>query len=292
VHPHTPDTAVDLHAVLADVARVTGTPWTLAEQFGRGRQGGAWRVGASGRSAVLKAWSPGDGVVRNPDARRLVEQLRSVRYPTPAWLAGGQSPAGSAWVLIDFVEGDSLPELDVGCAPLFVELVERQRGVVPDTRFDWNARLRSALSPDGVEVSRLVGGGPELRALVDEAMVLGSTRLDAPLGWEMVHGDLNVQNVLVNDGRVAGVVDTDALGGGCAVIDLLSPVVNAVSWASDPVAIAALVEHALLTYGIETVALVAAGLVMQNAAWYQRSDPGGIEMRAARYRGWLAGLDR
>lgn len=40
----------------------------------------------------------------------------------------------------------------------------------------------------------------------------------------MVHGDLSMSNVLVRDGVVTGAVDIEAIGRGCAVFDLLTPV--------------------------------------------------------------------
>ncbi len=41
-------------------------------------------------------------------------------------------------------------------------------------------------------------------------------------GDDLVHGDLNVGNVIVDNGRIAGIVDIEAAGGGSRAYDLIS----------------------------------------------------------------------
>lgn len=280
-----------VEAVLADVNRATGDAWRAESRFAGGVLEGAWRVHDGDALAVLKWHAPTSEAPYNPDAPAIVEVLRAAGYPTPAWLASGRTPAGDDWSLQELVDAQPLRELDLRSADLFIDLVERQRGIGLPTAMSWNPYIRDHVFSEHRLHVRLQGGGPNVRALLDSALAVAAPFRDAAMpDQEMVHCDLNVSNVLVRDQKVAAVVDIDGAGRGCAVYDLLSPAVNGVSWSSDPAAVETLVSHALRTYDAASVATSAACLLIETTAWYQGTMPEETEHRAKRHLDWLDDL--
>lgn len=279
-------------AVLGEANQAMGASWRPESRFGTGMQQGAWRVRDAEVAAVLKWHEPGSAVAYNADIPAVVEHIRSAGYPTPAWLASGVTVDGSAWSIQELVEGEPLRELTVANADMFVELVELQRTLTPPTDLIWNTYVRAVIfDEDHPYHQRLATGGPSLRQLVDEAVALAAPYESATLTeTEMVHGDLSVANVLAREGRVVAVVDIDAVGRGCATYDLLSPVVNGISWQSDPRAIERLLRYGLDTYGPAPIALAAACLAIENTVWYLDAVPAESEERVARQLGWLRDL--
>ena len=94
-----------------------------------------------------------------------------------------------------------------------------------DPRADWSQFVLQEMG-DGADglASRVCALGSREAAVVERAMALldrlGPVELPAE---DLVHGDLNLSNVLVDaDGELAGIVDIEALGAGCRVIDYAS----------------------------------------------------------------------
>jgi len=169
------------------------------------------------------------------DAVRVVEHARSCGYRTPRWLDFGTTDDGQSWCVQEFVEGTPMGDLDVRGAELIVELVALQRTITPTT-----ARTLPTF-----------GGSDEL-----------------------VHSDLAVQNILLRDGVVAGVIDFEEAARGCAVLDLLSPAANAIVWRSDVAAIEVLHRYIRDTYDDATITAASTIVAEQICNWYRRALPG------------------
>ena len=185
------------------------------------------------------------------DAFAVVEHARSCGYPTPRWLDHGTSEDCRSWCVQEFVDGVPMGNLDVHGAELIVQLVSLQRTITPPTARSWPA--------------------------------LG--RVD-----ELVHSDLNVQNILVRDGAVAGVIDFEEAARGCAVLDLLSPAVNAVVWRSDPTAIEILHRYARETYDDVAITAAADIVAREIAAWYRHAMPDEFARIEPAISGWRRSL--
>lgn len=168
------------------------------------------------------------------DAFAVVEHVRSRGYPTPRWLDHGATEDGRSWCVQELVDGAPMANLDVHGAELIVQLVSLQRTITPPTARSWPA--------------------------------LG--RVD-----ELVHSDLNVQNIFLRDGAVVGVIDFEEAARGCAVLDLLSPAVNAVVWRSDPAAIEILHRYARESYDDAAIAAAATIVAREVSDWYRRAMP-------------------
>jgi hypothetical protein len=178
-----------------------GTAFTVRSRFPSGLQGGAFMLAeATGRRAVLKCGSPADVDVLAAAVRR----MRAAGYPTPDWLGHGWS-AASPYSVSEFVDGRSATPLTVATVPLLIEVLERQAGVDPGRDVGWSERIAR---PDRPDV-------PELVRRFDR---LTATPVDLPR-TDAVHGDFNTCNVLLDRGRVSGVIDVTELGRGTRVYD-------------------------------------------------------------------------
>jgi hypothetical protein len=165
--------------------------YRLHSRFSSGLQGGAWLlVDDAGRRAILKTAVPDD----IPDLARCVERVRASGYPTPRWLG-----YGSTYAVIEHVEGRSATPLTTVTTPLLLAVLERQAGLAParDVRRDQPA-----------------AGPPELVARFERL----PKPLSLPVG-DLVHGDFNSCNIMLDGGTVSGVIDVDGLGRGTRVYD-------------------------------------------------------------------------
>lgn len=220
--------------VLRDVARVLGGRVVDAGPLRGGLNGGARRVVVGGTDAVLKVeplTHPGraDETAR---ARRVVEQLRDVGYPTPAWLAVGATPT-HGWQLTEFVEGTPAAELTPALIGELLDVVELQAGRATEPydhwSYAWNvlhADDAATETPEQTRLRRAVAGLPghsrRVADLVQRARgrCAGTPRpTDAP---DVVHADLTPGNLLVRNGRLVGVVDVGNTGSGTRVSDLVT----------------------------------------------------------------------
>nr|WP_238342334.1 phosphotransferase [Actinopolymorpha rutila] len=148
--------------------------------------------------------------------------MKTAGYPTPRWIVAGVSEAGIRYHVQEFVEGEPSSPLTADTAELLIEVIERHTGLDPDPTNDWSIYV------DSVVGGHLRGGsraflrgfrppGDDLLAAFDRVLAeYGPVRLPA---GDLVHGDLNTCNVLLNDGRVSGVIDIDAFGSGTRAID-------------------------------------------------------------------------
>ena len=260
--------------MLAAINAETGSTWGLGERMRLGMLGGAWRIHHGPTVAVLKWHDPGSITLRNVDAPKVVEHIRRQGYPTPAWLAWGTTATGATWWIQELVGGEPQLALDLRAARRVLDLIRLQRTICPPTEFDWNAYVRMT-----------VAGAPHaLRGIA-------APYESAPLpDNEMVHGDLSLANILLADGRLAGVVDIDAAGRGCAVYDVLAVVTNGLAWNGDADAIAHLMEFAWATYDAAAVRLTAVCLAWEAIDWASHRHAHRVPELTELYQDWLRPL--
>lgn len=255
--------------------------------------GGAWLVDDGAHQAVLKWHEPGSTAPRNPDAPAVVDYLRKAGYPTPAWLAAGVTDSGRPYSIQEFVFGDRVRRLDRRVADLIVDLVRLQRTLSPPTTFSWTTYMRDHVFADHASHQHLTSAGGAVADLLAGCVSLAGPYEDVDLpDAEMVHCDLNVSNFILRDGRIAGVVDIDAAGRGCAVYDALTPAIAGVLWGAEPAALRRLHSFAFETYGTAPLLVAGATLVIEGLAWLLESRPDDVPVATDRYGRWLADLRR
>jgi aminoglycoside phosphotransferase (APT) family kinase protein len=202
------------------------TAYSLDAQYSGGADQGAYRViDPSAGRAVLK-------LSRNPmwkaqieRAKAATEHLRPLGYPVPQYLHIGSTDHGTYW-LENEMAGDILALPNATHVQKLVDLVELQKGqVISEIQGqDWSWYTSNVVfRGESGNVRALMQYGADTSALAAqiEALALG---LDNKLlgKSDLVHGDFNLGQVLVQGDVVTGVLDWDQAGYGDRTQDLVS----------------------------------------------------------------------
>ncbi|GAA3107273.1 aminoglycoside phosphotransferase (APT) family kinase protein [Kribbella aluminosa] len=208
-------------SVVAELNVALGTDHQVVRQLTGGLQSTAYELTGG---VVLKWTDNPDWAPRVRRAAELVRRARAVGYPTPDWLAVGTTAAGSPYQLQELVPG-SAPVLDEALARELIGICELQRDLVPeDHDVTWSGWSHGVVFDgwDGVW-ERVLGYDDQASELVRRYGELCRPYRDDVLPrHDFVHGDLNMGNLLVSDGRITGIVDIEAAGGGARAYDLVS----------------------------------------------------------------------
>ncbi len=228
--------------VLVDVARAVAAEVTVLGRLPGGVNGGAWHVELAGRApAVLKAVPRAHGhhLDETWRAQRVVEHMRGLGYPTPAWLGVGAT-ATRVWHLMDFVDAAPAPELTASLVEQLREIIELQAGQASQPYDHWSYAWRVATGEGSTvagldlhetseqsllrrSLARLPGHSPVVAALVERLRLACADVPPPPGAPDMVHADLATPgNILVRDGVVVAVVDLGNAGSGTRATDLMA----------------------------------------------------------------------
>jgi aminoglycoside phosphotransferase (APT) family kinase protein len=244
-------------SVVAELNVALGTSYRVVRQLTGGLQSTAYELTDG---VVLKwtgnpAWAP-----RVQKAAELVRRARAVGYPTPAWLAVGTTAAGSPYQLQEFVPG-SAPTLDAALAQQVIEICELQRDLLPENHeVTWSGWSHGVVFDgwDGVW-ERVAEYDDEATELLRRYGALCAPyRAEELAHHDFVHGDLNMGNLLAADGRITGIIDIEAAGGGARAYDLVSLAASAARDGAADGVDELFLEAALRANGHATTAVCAA----------------------------------
>ncbi|WP_327636966.1 aminoglycoside phosphotransferase family protein [Kribbella sp. NBC_00482] len=251
-------------SVVAELNVALGTNYQLVRQLTGGLQSTAYVL----TGGVVLKWTDNPGwAARVRQAAELVRRARAVGYPTPAWLAVGTTAAGSPYQLQELVPG-SPPTLDDALARQLIEICELQRDLLPEDRdASWSAWSRGVVFDgwDGVW-ERVQAYDGEVGELLQRYGELCRPYRDEELPHhDFVHGDLNMGNLLVADGRITGIVDIEAAGAGSRAYELVSLAASAARDGAESGVDELFLEAALRASGRAAVA-VCAGAAFASVA--------------------------
>lgn len=198
-----------------------GLRFTPRSRFASGLQGGAWLLATDdGERAVLK-WSADWTLGHLRRVAGTVDRLRDAGHPTPPILATGAAD-GHVYYLQAYADGVPSTPLDTGRTELLLDVLERQRDLDPLLDHDCREYIRTTVTdvPAGGLRDRTAAAAPGGRALVErfDAMLAGRGHVELP-HRDVVHGDFNSCNILLDRGRVSGVIDVAGMGRGTRVFD-------------------------------------------------------------------------
>ena len=208
------------------LARETGKPYRHVRRLTGGETGAHEFLGGDGQPVVVK-WDarPGSRQLR-AEAVVLSERLRTVaRWPVPA-----QSvvDAGEVrFVIQEFMPGSPPDHFDHRLVDQLLDLHARRLGLAqPDDPVHWPTALIETLVVGGEGYclhSSLRDFDGRTRSLVERVEAFGRT-IDgsALVGRDIVHWDLHGGNLLIADGALSAVVDTDFSVVGDAGFDLVT----------------------------------------------------------------------
>lgn len=202
------------------------TTYTVTTQFSGGQDQGAFRVtDASGTAAVLK-------ISRNPrwadQVRRgqaATNHLRGLGYPVPEYKLVDSTDSGSYWLETLMPGGGAYGNPTSAQVSDVIRLIELQKGqMISDVQGqDWGWYISEVVfRGEAGNVRALMRFSPETSAIAAaaEGLVMGLQGKMLPK-TDLVHGDMNITQVLFDGDRVSGVLDWDQAGYGDRTIDLV-----------------------------------------------------------------------
>jgi len=281
--------------VLAYVNDTHAVAYRLERKLAGGIRSGAYEVrDAMGGRAVLK-WSTDLTWARQVlRAAPVVERMRRAGWPTPRWLAFGVTPEGHPYQLQEHVLGQPLQRLDGPAVRVLLDLVDSHHGLDPDPGRNWSTFVSDVVFDDrdgAREDARQVD--VDAARLVERFMTLcvryRRQRLNST---DLVHGDLHPGNVLVTDGRVAGIIDVEAIGSGTRAIDLARLLATAYAQDARPRTVATLGRAAAAPAGPGGLVLCAAASFFTMTVFLTRHNSPALPQYYAAIERLLHDLNR
>ncbi len=260
------------------------TDYTLTLQYSGGEDQGAFQVTKSdGTRAVLK-------INRNPlwvsqikRAKAATDHLRGLGDPVPNYLVIDSTDRGT-FSLQSELPG-SPAEVTLDLMKQTVGLIELQKGqTISEVQGqDWVWYMNSVVfRGEFGNVRALMQYSAETSALVAdiEGLVAGLDGKMLPQ-TDLVHGDMEFNQVLAKEGKVTGIVDWDQVGYGDRTMDLASLWYSIVQ---KPEPRDFIMQHMLEVSDKETIKICAAYKMLSVVAWHINKVGGEVEDSAEQAR--------
>lgn len=211
---------MDVASIVSGINATHHTTYTLSSRLVGGYQDGAYQlVNSHGQQHVLK-------LSYAPRAIPLIQQLHALGYPTPAILYVGQLVDHTAYIVQEFLPGTSLASLTPAIAEQLLRIINQQadRNPTPHTNWqhNWSQYAQAVVfTNESGWVALLQRYTPATAQLL-----AGIEQLVAPFkgvilpNTDIVHGDFNIENILVDQGQITGIIDMLYAGYGTRAIDL------------------------------------------------------------------------
>lgn len=228
---------VTTERVLAEANLAHATSWHLQGRLSGGYQSGAHLLAdPRGRRAVLKWTDSREWAPTVVAAAPVVASARAAGWPTPRWLAVG-TVDGYPYQVQDLVEGTSQEAITHDWLDLILPVVALQSGLGSHGMRNWSSYDHAVVFGAPNDHRRgVIDSGPAGTLLSDVVTRLNRHHEGATLpAGDLVHGDLNPDNVLVADGRLVALIDVEAVGRGSRLHDLATLVLYDWLWGDQAV---------------------------------------------------------
>ncbi len=220
------------------LARETGEPYRLVGQMRGGESGAHKFIGTDGRPLVIKWDSRPESRELRGEAVVLSERLRmSAGWPVPA--ASVVDTREARFVIQEIMPGTPPEHLDHRLVEQLLDLHSRRLGLArPEDPKHWPTALIRTLVLGGEGYcchASLRDYDDRTRSLVERVEAFGSTIDGQDLtGDDIVHWDLHPGNLLIDNGVLAAVIDTDFSTVGDAAFDLVILAVTSLTLPCEP----------------------------------------------------------
>jgi Ser/Thr protein kinase RdoA (MazF antagonist) len=269
------------------------TTYSVSGQFSGSEDQGAFRVSApDGTTAVLK-------LSRNPQWKKQIERakaatdhLRALGYPVPTYLHIDAMDEGTFWLESE-LPGMPIEQPSQGQITELLRLIDLQKGqTISDVQGqDWGWYVTSVVFRGESGLVRvLMQYSPETSALAAqiEGLALGLEGKVLP-NTDLVHGDLNIGQVLTQGETVTAVLDWDQVGYGDRTLDLVG------LWYSlmdHPDAAAMVLKHMLEVSDKDAIKIYASYKMLAMISWIINKVDGDVTSVSAQAQNAIAILSK
>jgi hypothetical protein len=216
---------VDAEVAASILSEVTGKPFRHLRQLSGGETGAHQFLGPDGHLIVVKWDTTADGRAFRSEAVVLSERLRcEAGWPVPA--ESVIDAEGISFIIQAFMVGTPPTAIDHGLIDRVLDLHARRLGLAePHDPTRWPENLITTLTVGGNGYCRhepFHEYDERTRSLIGRIESFGcSLKGEDFVGDDVVHWDLHPNNLLVDDGDLSAVVDTDFAIVGDADFDLV-----------------------------------------------------------------------
>ena len=245
------------------------TNYSVAGQFSGGQDQGAFRVSTpDGKTAVLKLSRNPQWRIQIERAKAATDHLRTLGYPAPTYLHIDSMDEGTFWLEAE-LPGLPIGKPGNGQITELLRLVDLQRGqtISAVQGQDWGWYVTSVVFRGESGLVRvLMQYSSETSALAAqiEGLALGLDSKVLP-NTDLVHGDLNIGQVLTQGETVTAVLDWDQVGYGDRTLDLVG---LWYSLAAFPEARGLVMKHMLEVSDKDAIKIYAAYKMLAMISWH------------------------
>jgi hypothetical protein len=199
------------------------TSFTLLEKYPDGEQGAFVIVDHLNRRWVLKLAREARNLEWMQGAKTVTDLLRGLDYPAPSYLLIGKISEG-IYSIQSALPGSPIRHLPATLLPRLFEINELQRGRAIPGRNDWHQEVIETVlrGGDGYCLhTSLQRHSTDTAELLQTLQTLVREHQDEPHRTnDIVHGDFQHANILIENEQISGVVDWDGFGAGDCIFDI------------------------------------------------------------------------
>jgi Phosphotransferase enzyme family len=244
-----------------------GTHYNLNKRYSTGENQGAYALtDEHGAAHVLKWNQQPSWLERIQHAQRITTYLRTLAMPVPKYLLAGTYPDRITYWIQTALPGSPAGQILLSHVGQLLDLIELQSGRALSAEINWSEYVRAVVfrGESGWRDS-LQRYNPDTRAVLERlTQLVAGKDLTALRSDDIVHGDLALDNVLVVDTMVSGIVDWDAAGCGDRCLDLSKLLFYSYA---DPALRAPLRARMLSIGGPDTYAIYLAYNILAQLDW-------------------------
>jgi len=258
---------MNISQLLQHINACHGTAFDLAGKLPGGHQDGAYVLAeAGGRRAVLKQ-------LFAPRALSIMRRLHAIGYPTPDVIYDGTAHDGTTYLVQEFVPGVPMATLTEAYLDQIFALNELQANLnahpAAHALESWSGYVYEAVFARTSVLAKALGKHSPTTAGLLTALRQATSRYAATVlpNTDVVHGDLHNGNLLVERGRITGVIDMVYAGYGTRAIDLATMLHTMDSDAYAPAIRSQLRAHVIERFGADVYAICMAYRAIVTVEW-------------------------
>lgn len=219
-------TSEEINYVIRAVNTHHGTNYELLNRFDKG-EWGAYRIAEPGKQPVVLKFfinlSNTNIVDADPDlAKKITDRLLSLGYPVPKYIYSGSISHGLYWVQQELPGKPLWKNPTIEQIEKILSFLLRQKNQAVSEKQNYSLLIKDTVFGKRLGNLRSIQNySSETREFLDKLMlsVKDLEGLTLPKS-DIVHGDFSYHQVMIDDGKITGIIDWQEAGCGDWFVDL------------------------------------------------------------------------